>query len=116
MQFSQLIWSDVQDEEKEQTSSEKSGVPAPKKAHRKTKFRTQWLEDTDENGDKLAQYIIPDKNDKYRAICSVCYASLNISYGGRSCLLAHARGIIHKQKMRLQGGSLNKEVQGNEQL
>ena len=113
MQFSQLIPSDVQDKEEEQSSSEKKGVLDPKKIRRKTKFRWQWLEETDENGDKLSQYIIPDKNDKYRAICSVCYASLNISYAGKSCILAHARGNIHKQKMKLEKGPLPKQQESN---
>ena len=108
MQFSQLIRSDVQDEEEELSSSEKSKDPAPKRVHRKTKFQLHWLNETDENGDKLMEYIIPNKEDKFRAICSVCYASLNISYGGKSALLAHARGNIHKQKMKLksQEGSI----------
>ena len=101
--FSQLIRSDVQDEE-ELSSSEKSRVPAPKRAHGKTKFQLHWLNETDDNGDKLAQYIIPDKDDKFRAICSVCYSSLDISNAGKSSLLIHARTNIHKQRMKLERG------------
>ena len=98
MNFSQLTQSGAQHEE-ELSRSEKT---ITKQARRKCKFRAAWLEETDENGDRLALYIIEDKNDKHRAICSVCYASLNISYGGKTAIFAHARGYIHKQKMTKQ--------------
>ena len=101
--FSQLTRSDVQDGE-ELSSSEKSRVLAPKKARGKTKFQLHWLYETDDNGDKLAQYIIADKDDKYRAICSVCYASLDISNAGKFSLLIHAKTNIHMQRMKLESG------------
>ena len=103
MNFSQLTQSEDQ-HEAELTKSEKI---ITKSARRKCKFRAAWLEETDENGDRLALYIIEDKNDKHRAICSVCYASLNISYGGKTAIFAHARGYIHKQKMTKQRAPTN---------
>ena len=70
------------------------------------KFRPSWLdEEEDENGDKLSQYIIPDKDDKHRAICMVCFTSVNVAYQGKAALMQHARGSIHKQRMKLKNNS-----------
>ena len=32
----------------------------------RTKFQHHWLEEEDENGDKLRHYIVPDKDDRYK--------------------------------------------------
>ena len=76
-------------------------VKGPKAPSRwgRAKFQHRWLDDEDENGDKLRQYILPDKEDKYKAICSVCYTSLNVDNGGRAALRQHARTKIHKMRM-----------------
>ena len=65
----------------------------------RTKFQHHWLEEEDENGDKLRHYIVPDKDDKYKAICIVCYKSLKVDNSGRMCLLKHAQSNIHKKRM-----------------
>ena len=108
--FSQMIRSGVQDVE-ETSGSEMRRVMAPKREKRKTKFQFHWLDETDDNGDKLERYIIPDKADKYRAICSICYASLDISNAGKYSILHHARRNIHKLRMKLQRGPLVEENQ-----
>ena len=87
-------------EEEERTS-------APKKDHfatrRKCSFQQHWLhgDEKDDNGDKFSQYIVADKNDKYRAICGVCYKSLNVANAGKSALIQHSRRAIHKERMKL---------------
>ena len=80
-----------------EATSKKNGI-----ARYKCKFRPRWLdEDEDENGDKLSQYIIPDKDNKHRAICTVCFTSVNVAYQGKGALTQHARGGIHKARMKL---------------
>ena len=84
--------------------SENATVRGPKAAsgnRRKTKFQHHWLDEEDENGDKLRNYIAPDKDDKYKAICSVCYKSLKVDNSGKFVLLHHARSNIHKKRMDL---------------
>ena len=114
--FSQLIWSDVQDDDDKQLSNqEKTQVAAPSKKKNRSKgcktrftckFLPRWLnEEEDENGDKLSQYIIPDKDDKHRAICTVCFTSVSVANQGKGALLQHARGGIHKERMKLKKGS-----------
>ena len=80
--------------------------------HGKTQFQPNWLEDdaVDENGDKLLNYIIADKDDKYRAYCTICSKSVSIANQGKAALLQHARGTIHKEKVRIKAG-LSKQKQ-----
>ena len=70
---------------------------------RKCSFQQHWLhgDEKDDNGDKFSQYIVPDKNDKYRAICGVCYKSLDIANAGKSALIQHSKRAIHKERMKL---------------
>ena len=80
--------------------------------HRKCKFQPVWLQgdEQDENGDKLLHYIVPDQNDIHRALCTVCSKSVNVASMGKAALLQHARGDIHKEKMRIKKG-LSKQRQ-----
>ena len=80
--------------------------------HGKTQFQPNWLEDAaqDENGDKLLHYIIPDKDDKYRAYCTICSKSVSIANQGKAALIQHARGTIHKEKVKIKKG-LSKQRQ-----
>ena len=92
--FSQLIWSDVQDDDDKQLSnqektqvtrtSKKKNLAKGSKTRFTCKFLPRWLnEEEDENGDKLSQYIIPDKDDKHRAICTVSLLRLALPIKGR---------------------------------
>ena len=74
--------------------------------HRKCKFQPVWLneEEKDENGDRLVHYIIPDNNDVHRAICTVCSKNINVACMGKAALIQHARGDIHKEKMKIRKG------------
>ena len=67
----------------------------------RTKFQQHWLHEDDENGDQLRSYILPVKEDKFKAICGVCYKSLNIDNAGKSAILQHARTTVHKKRMDL---------------
>ena len=71
------------------------------KERQRAKFRQCWLneDETDENGDKLRTYIVPDKDDKFKAICSVCYKSIRIDNLGKCALTQHARTLTHKKRM-----------------
>ena len=73
----------------------------PRYSKRRTKFQQRWLheDEKDKNGDKLRTYIVPDEDDKYRAICSVCYKSIKIDNLGKFALTQHARSFIHKKRM-----------------
>ena len=74
--------------------------------HRKCKFQSDWLneDEKDENGDNLMHYIEPDKNDIHRAFCTVCSKPVNVSTMGKAAILQHARGDIHKEKMKIKKG------------
>lgn len=74
--------------------------------HGKTQFQHNWLEDAaqDENGDKLLHFIIPDKDDIYRAYCTICSKSVSIANQGKAALIQHARGTIHKEKVKIKRG------------
>ena len=80
--------------------------------HGRTQFQSNWLEDDaqDENGDKLLHYIIPDKDDAYRAYCTICSKSVSIANQGKAALIQHARGTIHKEKVKIKKG-LSKQRQ-----
>ena len=95
------------------SSPKRIGAPAPERGQvainrtkHKSKFQSHWLneEEKDDNGDKLVQYVVPDENDKYRAICRVCYKSVNIAWQGKGALVQHARGVIHKERMKTKRG------------
>ena len=75
--------------------------------HRKCKFQPDWLkeDEQDDNGDKLMHYVTPDKDDIYRAMCTVCAKSVNVACMGKAALLQHARGDIHKEKMKIKKGT-----------
>ena len=115
--FPQSTGSDNQDGDKrprtpphsqdEGINTEKERMRASLKDHlatrRKCSFQQHWLhgDEKDDNGDKFSQYIVPDKNDKYRAICGVCYKSLDIANAGKSALMQHSKRAIHKERMKL---------------
>ena len=73
--------------------------PRASSHHGKTKFQQHWLDGEDSNGDVIRHYILPDKDDKYKAICSVCYTSLKVDNAGKHGILQHARTIAHKKRM-----------------
>ena len=74
--------------------------------HGKCQFQARWLEDDakDESGHKLLHYFVPDKEDMYRAYCTICSKSVSISNQGKAALIQHARGSIHKEKVRIKKG------------
>ena len=97
------------------SSPKRIGVPSPgrgqvaiNKTKYKLKFLSHWLneEEKDDNGDQLLQYVVPDENDKHRAVCRVCYKSVNIAWQGKGALVQHARGVIHKERMKTKRGLL----------
>ena len=75
-------------------------------ARRKTKFQLGWLKDgeTDENGDELSSYIVPDKNDQHYATCTACGKSINISNMGKAAIKVHATRDSHKELIRIKKG------------
>ena len=86
--------------------------------HGKTQFQPNWLEDDaqDENGDKLLHYIIPDEEDKYRAYCTICSKSVSIANQGKAALIQHARGTIHKEKVKIKRGLSEQRRQGGDSI
>ena len=74
--------------------------------HGKCQFQARWLEDDakDGSGHKLLHYFVPDKEDNYRAYCTICSKSVSISNQGKAALIQHARGTIHKEKVRIKKG------------
>ena len=74
--------------------------------HGKCQFQARWLEDDakDGSGHKLLHYFVPDKEDNYRAYCTICSKSVSISNQGKAALIQHARGTIHKEKVRIKMG------------
>ena len=73
---------------------------------RKCKFQSDWLneEEEDENGDKLVHYFIPHKDNIHAALCTVCSKTVSVTSMGKAALIQHARGDIHKEKMKIKKG------------
>ena len=81
------------------------GQASKRTRRNRTRFQSHWLSSKDENGDYFSEYIIPDAKDKYRSICSVCYKSIKIDNIGKTALMQHSRGIVHKERMKIEKGS-----------
>ena len=68
---------------------------------RLTKYRQDWLRMEDDDGHKFGDYIVPDEDSEYRVFCRVCSKSLSIANAGKASLLQHARGVVHKEKVKM---------------
>ena len=110
MQFPQLNGSDAKEAVKDAPPSPdagcapKEGLSNKERKRARTRFQSHWLSCKDENGDYLSEYIVPDDNDKYRAICSVCYKSMKIDNIGKAAVMQHSRSIVHKERMKIEKG------------
>ena len=71
---------------------------------RLTKYRPRWLLMEDENGCKFGDYIVPDEDSVYHVFCRVCSKSISIANAGKASLIQHARGVVHKEKVKIMKG------------
>ena len=94
---------------KNKSKEEKVKTQTPQKydigdPRRLTKYRPGWLLMEDENGCKFGDYIVPDEDSVYHVFCRVCSKSISIANAGKASLIQHARGVVHKEKVKIMKG------------
>ena len=75
------------------------GVKKSKKSKYNNKFKTSWLEETDENGQKLNKYIRPVVGSPCSVMCVSCNKIISLATTGRKAILRHAMSASHKRNI-----------------
>lgn len=69
--------------------------------HAKLTFEEEWLEKTDEMGDKFKMWLLPNYSESSEAICAICsWKKIDIKRGLPN-IVAHSKTKRHKHFMRV---------------
>ena len=71
-----------------------------KRSKRMTKFNSDWLLRTDQNGDKVASYLRPVPGDPHHAFCAIDSTKLRVSTRGWAQINDHVMSEIHQSAMK----------------
>merc|ERR1712112_21310 len=86
-------------EKKKEEQEEKTPSQKLKRAKRQTSFQPEWLKKTDDNGDKVAEYLRDVCGDPFQAFCAVDNTNLYLGTRGWAQIHDHVKSKAHRLSM-----------------
>merc|ERR1712112_152651 len=86
-------------ERKKEEQEEKSQSQKLKRAKRQTSFQPEWLKKTDDNGDKVADYLRELRGDPYHCLCVVDSTKPRVGTRGWAQIHDHVKSEGHRLAM-----------------